>query len=128
MAAWPIEGDMIAARPESAVHDALDPGAVQCDERGWPDGRTAGRTEQMPDSPQIAGSLLADGRGKQHRSARGHTCFGQRLCHGDHGRQAARVIRDARSLEARASARDGDVELRTKHGVEMRGQHDIFAV
>jgi hypothetical protein len=38
---------MIAARTQSAVHDAFDAGAVEGDEGGRPDGRPAGRPEQM---------------------------------------------------------------------------------
>lgn len=80
-------------------------------------------TQQMTNPAQIPGSFLTDCGREQHRSLCLDARLHDGLTEGDEGREAARVVGDAGSFEARTLARDGDVELRPEHGVEMGTHH-----
>src|SRR5258706_6469875 len=122
MAPGTVKCDPIASRTERAVHDALDAGAVQRYKSGRPDGRTAGRAEQMPDSTQVTGAFFSDCCSEQDRPSHGDLRVNQRLAHRDERREPARIIGDPRTLEARSAPRHRYIELRAEYGVEMCAQ------
>ena len=97
-------GDPVAARPQRAVHDALDASAVQRDEGVGPVGTVP--LHQVPNAAQISGAFLADRRGEQHGAVRRDTRAHHGFTQGDKGGEAARVVGDPGSLESSAAARD----------------------
>src|SRR5438309_4593952 len=82
----------------------------------------------MPDSTEIAAPLLAHGRGEQHRPPRFHARTDETLADRDERREAACIVGDARALESRAAPGDGNIELGSKHRIEVRGEHDRSVV
>ncbi len=113
MAARTLIGDAVPPGAERAVHDALDTGAIQRDECMWANGIL----QQMSHTTQIAGSLLADGRGKQDRppgrDPRAYECLGD----GDERCEAAGIVGDAGPFQPHATARHRHVEIGAEHGV-----------
>lgn len=126
MSARSLIGDPVASGAQRAMHDALDAGAVQGDECRRADGRMGGWAEQMADPTEITGSLLTHGRRKKDRSARFDARPDQRLADRDERSQTARVVGDARTLESRAAARHGNIELGSKDRIEMRAEHNAI--
>src|SRR5436309_15539715 len=78
----------------------------------------------MADPTEIAATLLAYGRGEQDRSPRFNLRPDERLADRDECSQTARVIGDAGTLESRAVARHGNIELRSENRIEMRPEHN----
>src|SRR5207302_9645039 len=76
----------------------------------------------MPDPTEIAAPLLAHRRGEQDRSPRFHPRPDERSADRDERSQAACVVGDAGTLEPRPAPRHGNIEFRTKNGVQMRAQ------
>src|SRR5258706_8403236 len=78
----------------------------------------------MASPAEIAATLLAYGRGKQHRSPGFHARADECLADRDERRETACVVGDARALEPRPAPGDGNIELGSKHRIEVCGEHD----
>src|SRR6266705_5629126 len=80
----------------------------------------------MADPTEIAATLLAHGGGEQDRSPRFNPRLDERLTNRDERSQTARVVGDAGTLESRAVARHGNIELGSENRIEMRADHNAI--
>ena len=104
-------------RAERAVDDALVAGAVERDRRG----RAAHRArEQLLRAAQVARALLARGRGENDRRARAKLRAVDHAGEREHRREAAPVVADAGSDQARAVALHAQRHRARKYRVQMR--------
>jgi hypothetical protein len=82
------------------MHDTLDAGAVQCNERMGTDRAF----EQVSHAEQITGAFFSHCRGEQDWSLGFHPRSNERFADRDERSQTARVVGDARPLEPRPAA------------------------
>src|SRR5690606_4256389 len=111
------------ARADRAVDDPAPPGPVQRDERGRaPPGRAL--AEEVLHAAQVAGALLADGRGEDDRAARDDPGRRERAGEGEEDGEAAAVVRDPGPAEPAIPAPDRHVGFRWEDRVQVRGNED----
>src|SRR5713101_4403026 len=113
MSARSLIGDAVASGAQRAMHDALDAGVGACCS-----------VQQVSYAAQIARAFLAHRRGEQDRSPRFNPRPDERLADRDECSQTARVVGDAGTLESRAVARHGNIELGSENRIEMRAEHN----
>ncbi len=119
MAAGPLERHAIAQAADAAARDVALLAAVDGDELLDPI-LVLALAEQELDAAEIALAFLADVADKQHVARRLELRRLHGADDGQHQRDAARVVADARRGEARALALDLDVGAFGKHGVDVR--------
>src|SRR5688500_6704621 len=115
-----LVGHQIPMAADPRVGDAVA-GAVDREE--VIDAAWLARTEQMPDTTEVAWSLLADGADEEDRPGSPHVRIAQTARDRENHREATAIVADARSGEPRHGPRHLHAGAFRKNRVEVAGKH-----
>ena len=116
MPARPAERHAVAIAADLTL-DQIETLCVDAYKIGYPAGHLLG--QKVPRTAQVAEALFADICDKNDRAAGLDPRFVQRADDGQHHRQAAAIVADARTGQHRAVALDGNVGALGENSVEM---------
>src|ERR1019366_476479 len=124
VAAGPFERHLVAVAAHADVRDA-EAGAVHRDELIDLSFETV--EEEALHAAQVAQPFLTDIGDEGGGAGSFHVAFVQGADHGEHDRETAAIVTDARGFENIALAGDFDVGAFREDGVEVGGEYQIGA-